>query len=245
MRSRRLYFPQLLKAQSYQLTHQEPQFHYLANVLRVKVGQQFNLFNGQGLIASAILVQASKKLLQLDITDVEHLTPGSLGLHLMLSVSKGDRMDYALQKSTELGVTAVTPLWSERGEVKLNQDRLDKKMGHWQGVITSACEQSYQNFCPQLHAPVTLADLKIEPLVHEQHLMCDLIGTTFKTMAYGLEPKMVIVYVGPEGGWSDEEKHNFQSSGVQAVRLGPRVLRTETAPVVMLTLCQYFWGDFC
>lgn len=244
MRLRRLYFPQLNESlQSYTLDSKQPEFHYLINVLRLKAGQILQLFSGTGLVAEAKIEQVAKKSVEIAVDSFEQFEKPSIEFHLFLGISKGDRMDYALQKSTELGVTRITPLWTERGDVRLKPDRLEKKMSHWQGVITSACEQSYQNFCPELLEPQTLEELSLD--FNDEHLgfMCDASGVPFKDYQ-SLQPKSVSFMVGPEGGWSQEELESIQQTSIKPLKMGPRILRTETAPVVLLSLAQNAWGDF-
>ncbi len=244
MRLRRLYFPQLTESAScYTLDAQHPQFHYLANVLRIKAGQELQLFAGNGDVAQAEVISLAKKSLEIQVESFQQNQAPDLAFHLYIGISKGDRMDYVLQKSTELGVTSITPLWTERGDVKLKADRLEKKMQHWNGVITSACEQSYQNFCPQLHQPKAVNELDFD--FNDVHLgfICDVTGMPFSNYQ-NMQPTSVSFMIGPEGGWSEEELELIQAKSVKPLRMGPRILRTETAPVVLLSLAQNAWGDF-
>jgi 16S rRNA (uracil1498-N3)-methyltransferase len=189
----------------------------------------------------------AKKSLDIEIVEVKQSSAPQLKLYLILGISKGDRMDYALQKSTELGVTHITPIWTERGDVKLKAERLEKKILHWQGVITSACEQSYQNYVPELLEPQQLADVTVDSenleSGQELALVCDVSGEPLAAFA-AMQPKCVTFFVGPEGGWTPEEIESLRTKNVKALQLGPRILRTETAPVAMLSLAQYLWGDF-
>lgn len=248
MRIRRLFFPALTQSeQYYQLSAGQPEFHYLANVLRLQNNQPLELFDGNGLVAQATITDCQKKQLQIQVFSTEVHQAASVAFHLYLGISKGDRMDYALQKSTEMGVTQVTPLWTTRSEVKLKSDRLNKKLDHWRGVMSSACEQCYQHFVPELQAPLTLADSLQENNANLNTkdsiaFVCDVTGQSIKTYQ-DCQPKQVAFFVGPEGGWSAEELGQLKDQGVRPVRLGPRILRTETAPVVMLALAQSFWGD--
>lgn len=251
-RERRLYFQQLqpLAPMNYELSSQDSEFHYLVNVLRVQPGQVLALFDGAGLTAQAVVTAIAKKTMNIHVETCEQMLPTDLQLHLILGVSKGDRMDYALQKSTELGVTCVTPLWSERSEVRLKAERLDKKMLHWQGVIRSACEQSYQNFCPVLHPAIAVEHLVFDTNDDALVFVCDPNGQPMSNYASGqnknlrVNPTKIQFLVGPEGGWSEAEIATFRNKGALPLSLGPRILRTETAPVVMLTLAQSLWGDF-
>ena len=249
-RERRLFFPSLDAGRDhYEFDSKEPSFHYLVNVLRVKPGQVLGLFDGDGLTAQASVVTLEKKRLGIEVQSRVQFQQPALQLHLYLGVSKGDRMDYALQKSTELGVTHITPVWTERSEVAFKAERLLKKRAHWEGVITSACEQSYQNFCPKLSSPVFLEYLELSPHPQSLILLLDPTGQTMSAYhqvfsANHLKPNKVSFFVGPEGGWSEIEISQLREKGAQPLQLGPRILRTETAPVVMLSLAQSLWGDF-
>lgn len=245
MRLRRLYYAALTEKKStYLLTSDQSSFHYLVHVLRIKQGQPIELFNGQGFVGQGQINEVSKKELSINIVQFIRHLPTPLQLHLMLSLSKGDRMDYALQKSTELGVTHITPILTARGEVKLKDERLEKKHSHWQGVITSACEQSYQNFMPTLYKPKKLTDLTLAPSTPE-HLAFfgDINGDSIKSYQ-NFQPKSFTFFVGPEGGWALQECEFFKQNNIQPVKLGPRILRAETAPIALLALAQYLWGDF-
>ncbi len=214
---------------------------HLARTLRMRAGDQVLLFNGEGQEFLATAIAVDKRSMQVHIDSSE--TPNrdsALQIHIGQSLSRGERMDYAIQKATELGMARMTPLFSERCEVKLNSERQDKRLRHWQQVAISACEQSLRCTVPQLDAPEALehwvgsvnADLK---LVLHHHSACPLGDLP--------RPGSIALLIGPEGGLTEAEVQLAMANGFQPVALGPRVLRTETAPVVAQAILQSHWGD--
>ena len=158
-------------------------------------------------------------------------------------------MDYAIQKAVELGVTEITPLFSERCDVKLNEERAQKKWQHWQNIVISACEQCQQNYLPTVHPATSLAKWSENLQEGLRCLFHPKDAKSFNELANddsgsGSAPSNIIIAVGPEGGFSDLELSELKGRGFNAIRLGPRILRTETAPVVALSLIQSLWGDF-
>ncbi|MEJ2043147.1 MAG: 16S rRNA (uracil(1498)-N(3))-methyltransferase [Reinekea sp.] len=217
-------------------------FQHLIKVLRLSDGAQIEVFNGRGERFAASLCNIAKKTANLKLTESLEATPESpLHTRMGLVMSKGDRFDYALQKATELGVTSITPLTSERCDLKLNAERAEKKMTHWQGVISSACEQCYRDTIPVLYPVdslqnwINIQDSDIKLVFH----------TTASEPAWPqLAPKSISFLVGPEGGLTEQEVESAHQRGFASWQLGPRILRTETAPIVILSLLQMKWGDF-
>jgi 16S rRNA (uracil1498-N3)-methyltransferase len=220
----------------------EPQSHYLNKVLRMQAGRELILFNGEGGEFSAEISGIHKK--HVDVL-VKNFYPGNrqsqLHLELAIGVSRGERMDWVLQKATELGVIKITPLITERTEVKLSGERADKKMEHWQQIIISACEQCQRNLLPELSEPksysdwIAQCDAEFKFVLHHR----DSKGLPKDEIA-----KSVALLIGPEGGLDEDEISRAIGSGFSPLTLGPRVLRTETAPVAAISLVQYLWGDF-
>lgn|SRR5690625_2893748 len=216
---------------------------HLVTVLRLQVGHPLTLFNGEGGEFAAEIVAAGSKSVTVQVLAhdaVERESP--LLTRLGIGLSRGDRFDWVLQKATELGVTEIVPLHTERTEVKLKGDREDKKLRHWEQVIVSACEQSGRTRVPQLHSPQLLdewlpvsADIKL--LLHHRS------DTTLSSLRQR-QPASAALLIGPEGGLSEQEIARGTAAGFQSLTLGPRVFRTETAPVVALGLLQGLWGDF-
>lgn len=223
------------------LTLGEDHTHYLGKVLRVKPGHKLVLFNGNNGEFDAEVISISKRDLQVKLGSTCHRHPEQLlPVHIGLGLSRGERMDYAIQKSTELGVTHITPLFSEFSEVWLDSDRADKRTAHWQKVAISASEQCGRCTVPVINNPVPVKDW-ISQVPQGQGFTLDHTGTAG---FIGERPPAVFLLIGPEGGTSDDEKQQANDAGFTLVRLGPRVLRTETAPVVALTALQLRWGDF-
>lgn len=219
----------------------EASAHYISRVLRMKAGDALQLFDGSGLEYPAVLVEVDKKSV---IAELEAGTAGQpesrLHTHLGQVLSRGERMDWVIQKATELGVSEITPLFSERCEVRLNEERMLKRLEHWQQVAISACEQCGRSRIPRIHPPVPLdrwqqqveADLKL--VLHPEAA----------ALASHPPPASLALLIGPEGGLSEAEVGAARETGFHPACFGPRVLRTETAPVVALSLAQYLWGDF-
>jgi 16S rRNA (uracil1498-N3)-methyltransferase len=215
---------------------------HLVKVLRLTEGAELRLFNGDGCEYLAHITIANKKNAQVEISDVLSTdSKVSFPLHLGQVISKGDRMDFTIQKATELGITDITPLWSERCDVRLKGERLEKKMEHWKRVAISACEQSGRNTIPTFHSAMTYlewaksveADTKLVLHTRNQKPLSEI-----KT------PASVALLVGPEGGITDEEVEFCIQQGFTGLTLGPRILRTETAALAALSVFQYLWGDF-
>ncbi len=215
---------------------------HVVQVLRLRAGDRIVLFNGKGGECPATIVQAGKRSVQVridDCTDIDRESP--LNVHLGLGISKGERMDFALQKATELGVAQITPLFTERVVVRLDDKRLNKRLDHWRGVIVAACEQSGRNRLPVLHDAVSFDDwlaardeacrLFLDPLAARSLKDLPAPGTR------------VALAIGPEGGFSDRERDRIRLRDFTGVQLGPRILRTETAAMAALAAVQVLWGD--
>ena len=215
---------------------------HIGKVLRMQVGRELILFNGQGGEYQAIITQASKKVIEVEIREFSiDSKQSSLNIELGIGLSKGDRFELVLQKATELGVSKIVPLLSQRSEVKLNPERLAKKLASWRQIIVGACEQCQLNIVPTLSEP-----LKLEQWLSgcDSDLKLVLHHRSDGTLADMPKPKSLSLLIGPEGGLTDEEIKRAQSHNFKALTLGPRVLRTETAPLAAISLAQYLWGDF-
>jgi 16S rRNA (uracil1498-N3)-methyltransferase len=239
MRITRIYTTQKLHSNDLVELEPEPSRH-LARVLRLGVGDALTLFDGHGGEYPGEITAVGKK--HVSVLTGAHLQKeceSPLDIHLGVAVSRGERMDWIVQKSTELGVTSLTPLSSEHSGVKLAGDRADKKILHWQQIAVSACEQCGRNRTPIIH-PLQALNLWLASTVAERkfvlHHRADNIGT-------GRAPASIALLVGPEGGLSENEITAAAQAGYTALRLGPRVLRTETAPLAAIALLQGWWGD--
>ncbi len=219
----------------------EDQAHYIARVLRLSAGDAVQLFDGSGHEYRGELLEAGKKRVLVELTEqLAGMTESPLHIHLGQGLSRGERMDWAIQKATELGVTEITPLVSERCEVRLKDERADKRLAHWRQVAISACEQCGRSVVPVIHPPVTLAEWQAS-VEAELKLVLHPVAVPLQQHA---RPQSLAFLIGPEGGLSEAEVSAAQAAGFQPARLGPRVLRTETAPVVALSVAQQLWGDF-
>lgn len=213
---------------------------YASQVLRLRKGQSLRLFCGDGTDYQAELLRCDRRSCVARIGAVGDVEPpAALHIHLGIGVSRGERMDFAIQKSVELGVTAITPLFTERAVVQLPPDRQARRIGHWQGVVISACEQSGRNRVPDLLAPQSL-----DAWLDGRGSGLLLYHRADRSLPQLPAPQGdVNLLIGPEGGLSAAERARALAAGFTAVRLGPRVLRTETAPLAALAAIQVLWGD--
>lgn len=216
--------------------------NHIARVLRLNEGASVILFNNTDSNFSAQITDANKNAVTVMVTEQQLAnTESRLHTHIGQGISRGERMDYTIQKATELGVTEITPLFTERCMVKLPGDRQAKRLEHWQQVAISACEQSGRTRIPIIHPPQTLIQWLSQPR-DGLKLLCDTLASKplnqFKAPA-----QMASILIGPEGGLADQEISIAKSQDFQAISLGPRILRTETAGVVVLSLLQAQFGD--
>lgn len=245
MRIPRIFFPEPLAGRS-EIELDEGASRHLVKVLRMSAGRPLILFDGRGGEYRAELLETGKRaLVRLGEFCAED-RQSTLALTLAIGISRGDRFDWVIQKATELGAVAIQPLWTSRCEVKLTGPRLEKKLAHWRQIAASACEQCARNRLPEIAEPRKLAqfldrsggdDLKLV-LHHRTDL--DLRQLEKERG----RPSSALLLVGPEGGLSQAEIDAALARDFQPLRLGPRVLRTETAPVAALSVLQFQWGDF-
>lgn len=218
----------------------EAQAHYIARVLRHTVGDAVQLFDGSGPEYLGQLIEVGKKTVRVELTaQLPGHAESPLRVHLGQGLSRGERMDWAIQKATELGVAQITPIISERCEVRLKDERADKLLTRWQQVAISACEQCGRSTLPIIHPPMLLADWL-------QRVQADLklvLHPVAEPLASHAKPQTLAFLIGPEGGLNDAEVAQAVRQNFHAARLGPRVLRTETAAAVALSLAQHLWGD--
>lgn len=241
MRVPRIFLPyQLVIGQSVELS--EHAFNHAIKVLRLKQGAKLILFDGKGAEFSASVEIINKKKASVIIIEAIHPTPESnLAIHLGLGISKGERMDFAIQKAVELGVTEITPLFTEHCVVNLNEKRIQKRLLHWQGIIISACEQSGRSVLPIINTPKAL--IKWAESINNMCLIFDPVATT-SLKEIKPENHCMSLIIGPEGGLSSKEILELdKKENIHTVKFGSRILRTETAAVAAITAIQILWGD--
>lgn len=216
--------------------------HYLIHVLRLKKGDQVTLFNGNGQEFTALLVETTKKTVRVQVglgIYIDRESP--LKIHLVQAISKGEKMDWTIQKAVELGVAKITPLITQHCAVKLNPDRLNKKLNHWKKIMISACEQSGRTKIPMLSSINTFVDW-INGNHTELKLVCNpTASATISSLPATIQE--LLLFIGPEGGLSDQEISLTRQHDFIPISLGPRILRTETAAISALALIQNKWGD--
>lgn len=217
---------------------------YLVRVLRLRVGDELSIFDGQGSEFAATISGVSKSFVTLrtgEKADTE--TESGLRVHLVQGISRGERMDFVVQKATELGVKRITPVLTEHGVVKLDGLRAEKRRKHWQKIAASACEQSGRVRLPLIDAPIPLKNWFADK---PEHVDAELIlspGAKTPLTNIDAPATKVCILIGPEGGFSDIEATDADVAGFRTVSLGPRVLRTETAAIAALAILQSIWGD--
>jgi 16S rRNA (uracil1498-N3)-methyltransferase len=219
--------------------------HHLSRVLRAAVGDVVIVFNG-GIEFTAAITRIDKTGASVKVaagSAVERESP--LVCILAQAISSGERMDLTLQKAVELGVAGVQPLYSERSIVRLDAERAVKRVEHWRQVMVSACEQCGRNVIPALSAPQPVIDwLGALPAPRADELRILLSPRAAARLADLPRPTAVTLLAGPEGGFTAGEADLAQQRGFTALRLGPRVLRTETAALATLAAINTLWGDF-
>jgi len=216
--------------------------HYLRTVLRLKKGYELTVFNGDGREYAAKVDMASREGVRLTIgRGMDRDTESPLFTHLGLGISRGERMDYALQKAVELGVSRITPLFTEHCVVRLDEDKRDSRRQHWWKILRGACEQSGRTRLPVLDEPVRLTDWLDQPA--GLRLFLDPRGETSLAGLPAPEGRVTLLS-GPEGGFAEQERVWARQAGFTSVRLGPRILRAETAVLAVLAAAQALWGDW-
>jgi len=215
--------------------------NYLLKVLRLRPGNPLTVFNGEGGEFSARITDQRPAIIEIGEFH-DHEVESPLEITLAQGVSKGDRMDTAIQKAVELGVTRIVPVMTERSVVNLKGERREKRTRRWQSIIASACEQCGRNRLPAIEEPVGLGEwLDGGALEGACSLVLDPeAGAGFSDLE---RPSHVCLLIGPEGGLTGAEIRTANDAGYDSVGLGPRVLRTETAAITAISLAQALWGD--
>ncbi|MEH8020528.1 16S rRNA (uracil(1498)-N(3))-methyltransferase [Rheinheimera metallidurans] len=215
--------------------------NHVGRVLRMPVGSAITLFNGDGFNYAAVISSSDKKRVSVIASEQQPNTVESpLSIHLGQGISRGDRMDFAIQKAVELGVTEITPLFTERCGVKLDAERLAKRTEQWQKIAISACEQSGRSIVPKVHPAINLTQWLAQQTKELKLTLHPWAKDTIKTLAPSTGIRLVI---GPEGGFTDAEMSQTSDAGFIGIQLGPRVLRTETAALTAISALQLQFGD--
>lgn len=241
MRMPRIFTPQPL-ATGLTLALEEQASIHLGRVLRMQTGQKVELFNGQGASYIATIIELGKKQLNLAVEEsITVAKPSPLMTEIALAVSKGDKMDWIVQKATELGVNRIIPLISTRTDVRLDAKRRQKKLEQWQQIMISACEQCGRNDLVEIQA-ITKIEHYFQQCQAEYKFICHPVKA--QSLAAFKHVSHASFCFGSEGGLTDEEIAQAESLGFSTISLGPRVLRAETAPLAALAIAQSLWGDF-
>ena len=222
----------------------EHAFNHAVRVLRLKPGAPLVLFDGEGGAFAATLGEVGKREAWARVAEaLPDAAEPPLRIVLAQGISRGEKMDHTVQKAVELGVAAIQPLFAERGGVGLSGERLTRKIQHWRGIVIGACEQCGRNRLPELREPLALAAWLTSSMAPGPCLLLDPLA---EQGLRDLEPPTgaITLLIGPEGGLSPAEIAQARTVGFTGVRLGPRVLRTETAGMAALAALQALWGDW-
>jgi 16S rRNA (uracil1498-N3)-methyltransferase len=216
--------------------------HHLSRVLRLRIGEALHVFNGRGGRHEARIVSIGKRQVEVELLVFkEEERESNLDILLAQGISRGQRMDYAIQKAVELGVKRIVPILTGHGNVSLKDERIESRLRHWEGIVIHACEQCGRNQLPTLSPPISFNDWLAQD-TNSLRLILD--PESDHSLGDIPEPGGALsLLCGPEGGFSRDEVQIALRKGYTGVRLGPRVLRTETAAVAALSACQILWGD--
>jgi 16S rRNA (uracil1498-N3)-methyltransferase len=241
MRIPRLYLDQPLSSGD-KVSLPRDKAHYLSHVLRVNSGSGIKLFNNTGYEYDALIIELTKKNAEIEIKEAKELDrESSLKITLCLAIARGQHMDYAIQKSVELGVASIIPVVSEFSNVKLRDDRIENKMTHWQNIIISSAEQCGRNRLPTLTKPVSFSECFNNDISGTRLILQP--GSAQAMPSIKITENEITLLIGPEGGFSETEVNEAVEKETIPVSLGPRVLRAETAVVSALSNAQQLWGD--
>lgn len=218
---------------------------HATRALRLQLGDSLDLFNGDGHDYQCVLSSTSKTAATAEIKlKTLNSNESPLQITLLQGISSGTRMDYTIQKATELGVTNIQPLATERSVVKLSAERAEKRLAHWQNIVHSACEQCGRATIPAVLAPLSLNQwLAKEATTVSARILLNPVGAT-RLADLSLNHASIALLIGAEGGLTEAEIQLASQHGFKSVVLGPRILRTETAALTAITVMQSLWGDF-
>ncbi len=242
MQRPRIYSPDTLRTGVTQLLSEAATTH-VTRVLRLTAGDPITLFDGTGIDYAATIVAPSRKGVTALVGAGEAVDRESpLQLTLLQGVSRGPRMDLVVQKATELGVSVIQPVLTGRSVVRLDAERSAARLQHWRNIVISACEQSGRSVLPEVREPLELAAALAGLGADTTRLMLDPDGD-ISLGEMPAECRHIALAIGPEGGFTENERLIMTQAGLGRLRLGPRILRTETAPLAALSILQYARGD--
>jgi 16S rRNA (uracil1498-N3)-methyltransferase len=217
--------------------------YHVARVLRLREGAMIVAFDGTGHDYRCEILKVEGDEVRVRIGAASPGLPESpLRITLVQAISRSERMDWTLQKATELGVRAIVPVLSSRSVVRLDERQAEKKVRHWQAIVAAACEQCGRSVVPEVRMPQDLGRYLATTVREGQRLALSPTGTASLAGLTSVGPRVELL-IGPEGGLDDTELERAAAAGFAPVMLGPRVLRTETAGIVALTVLQSLWGD--
>ena len=219
--------------------------HHAHRVLRLRAGEAVQLFNGEGITCDGLINTIAGKHVDINVTTInKDVHASSIRITLAQAMSSSEKMDWVIQKATELGAAEVQPVQTQRSVARLTNERAEKRAEHWRGVVIAACEQSGRNDLMKVHTPIDLSHwlASASQISGSKFILLPESASTLQ--AHALPREQVILLIGPEGGFSADEALMAKQAGFIPVLLGPRILRTETAALAGLTALQILWGDF-
>lgn len=244
MSTSRLFSPIQLRANAEQSFGGE-QARYVGRVLRLRPGDTLTVFDGSGGEYPATIGTITKQELNLSVgKHISRSVESPLRIRLVQGVSRGERMDIVVQKATELGVQRISPVLTDFSVVKLEPERAAKRRDHWQKVAQSACEQCRRNIVPAIDAPQSLLDWFGDNAGSDKLQLILRADARDSMPAIDMPGSDLTILIGPEGGFSEAEYERATVAGLKAVRLGPRIMRTETAALAAISIAQATWGDY-
>jgi 16S rRNA (uracil1498-N3)-methyltransferase len=215
--------------------------HHVLKVLRLRVGDSLVVFDGAGNEFAAEIASTTRSRVAVRLFDPRTpIAESPLRITLLQAISRSDRMDLTLQKATELGVHAIVPLLATRSVVRLDAEQAERKLQHWRSIVINACEQCGRGTLPLLHPPEPLAERLLRPSSATRRLLLDPSGGSGFSRESVTDIELL---VGPEGGFEPDEVALAVQAGFVATRLGPRILRTETAAIASLAILLALNGD--
>jgi len=219
--------------------------HHALRVMRVKVGDFLILFNGDGFEYRGRISDINKKTINVEILSKEKNNNESpIIINLFQSISSNEKMDMVIQKATELGVSSIQPIFTSRSTVKLSLDRTKKRLIHWRQVAISACEQSGRSKIPTIKSPIEFDQISEGIKTNSLNLLLHPDNLEESSNLPNEYSGDINIFIGPEGGFSQDEALLLKKQNCINIQLGPRILRTETAPLAIIAILQYKYGDF-